>query len=72
MTVEERVVEFLAAHQGKAYCVDCLAEEIRASRDQVRDAVTGLSASGRFRREFGRCAKRIHGKDRKVIGTIVA
>lgn len=65
-TVEERVASFLLANAGKAFCAKCLAAELAILRDRIRAATTALATSGRFDRVYGRCAKRIHGTNRKV------
>ena len=67
MTVEERVVAFLKANSGKAYCDDCLAEELGINRHQARNAISGLGASGLFSRNYGACSKRTHDREKKVI-----
>lgn len=66
MTVEERVASFLIVNKGKAYCDDCLADEIGINRYQARNATAGLAASGSFRRDLGICSRRSHDRDKKV------
>ena len=67
MNVEERVAQFLTANRGRAYCDDCLADEVGINRHQARNATSGLAASGRFHRDYGLCSNRTHDRDKKVI-----
>ncbi len=68
MTAVERIADFLRKHRGKAYCDDCLGEELGLNRHQVQAATSGLAAAGAsFTRDPGDCSRRTHDRQKKVI-----
>ena len=66
MTIAEQVAHFLHQRKPKAYCDDCLCEELKLSRRQQAFRVTSaLGVTSDFRRDDGECF-RCHESPRKV------
>ncbi len=56
MTDAERLTDFLFRALGKAYCDDCLSEELGLTRPQVREQTDALADEAWSKRTEAPCA----------------
>lgn len=58
MTVQERVERFLRRNRAKAYCDECIADNLYLpSSTQAQKATSALSRTGPFLRNKDRCSQ---------------
>ena len=55
MTVPESVATFLRTRRPKAFCDDCIAEELGKNRRQIQPLTATLKESAEFTRLKGSC-----------------
>lgn len=66
MMIAERVNTFITGRKPKAFCDDCIKEQLGLSRRQQAQRVTGaLATTDCFQRASGICS--ICGSEKKVI-----